>query len=145
MTAETDMLSEAALRFSEAIRAERTSTLDALAAERQAALQIIEALKRESLRRREAASGRFLIGMLIGATTGALAVYLINQRTSEEVRLGLTAGAQHQRTSLAQRFRAAVDSGRNAARLREAELWQRYRQNLIEGAQPPPAPEEPLF
>ncbi|NWF79374.1 MAG: hypothetical protein HXY37_04900 [Chloroflexi bacterium] len=145
MTVETDALTEAALRFSEAIRAERTSTLDALARERQAALQIIEALKQEAARRREAASGRFLVGMLIGVTAGAVAVYLINQRTSEEARLGLTARPQPSGPSLAERFRAAVATGRTVAQSREAELWQRYRQRLAEGLKPPQPPEEPLF
>lgn len=148
MTVESDTLTEAALRFSEAIRAERTSTLDALAQERQAALQIIQALRHESRRRSRQASGRFTIGLLIGSAVGAAAIYMLNQRTSEELRLGLVAGAETSGASLGERFKAALDAGRKAATSAEKALWDEYKQRLTE---PPPKPkprnpyEDPLF
>lgn len=146
MSFETDTLADAARRFSEAIRAERESTLEALAAERQAALAIINALRQEYARRHKAASRRFLTGVLIGASMGMLTVYLLSQRASEEQRLGLIASpVQHWQTSLVERFKRAVEAGRQAARSREEELWKRYRQSLAEGLQPPSRPHEPRF
>jgi gas vesicle protein len=130
MTFETDELAEAALRFSEAVRAERTSTLDALATERQAALQLLQALRKEGARRAQASTGRFLVGVLIGAAAGAAAVYFINQRSSEEARLGLTRSAEYAGASLSERLKAAIEAGRRAATTRESELWQRYRERI---------------
>jgi Spy/CpxP family protein refolding chaperone len=142
MALESDTLADTARRFSEAIRAERQSTLEALAAERQAVVEIIKTLRQETARRRKAASGRFIFGMLLGATAGALMVYFANQRASEETRLGLTA----HRATLADRFKQALDAGRQAARSRQEELWERYRRKVSEALQPPPPePEEPLF
>ncbi|MCS6881360.1 MAG: hypothetical protein RMK84_10315 [Oscillochloridaceae bacterium] len=146
MALESDTLADIARRFSETIRAERQSTLEALAAERQAVLEIIKALRQETARRRRAASGRFVFGMLLGATAGALTVYVANQRASEETRLGLTAQASAARGSLAERFKQALEAGRRAAQSREEELWERYRRQVSEALQPPPPkPEEPLF
>lgn len=131
MTVETDALADAAERFSEAIRAERTSTFDALAAERQAALQIIESLRRERGRRAASANSRFAIGVVIGLAVGAAAIYFINQRASEEARLGLTAGpATGDGGAISDRFKAALDAGKRAAARREDELWQRYRERV---------------
>jgi hypothetical protein len=144
MTVETDALAEAALRFSEAIRAERASTLDALANERQAALQIIQALRSESAHRVREANGRFTIGLLLGAAVGAAAIYIISQHTSEEARLGLVAGVEGGGASLAERFRAAIDSGRRAASTHEQELWQKYRQRLADKPTPRRR-DEPLY
>lgn len=143
MSVETDALAEAAHRFSDAVRAERTSTLDALANERQAALQIIKALRVERVRQGQRATGRFAVGLMIGAALGAAAIYLVNQRTSEEVRLGLTARVEDSGASLGDRFKAAMDAGRRAASSHEQELWDRYRQNIA--ANPPPARDEPLY
>lgn len=143
MSVETDALAEAALRFSDAIRAERTSTLDALANERQAALQIVKALRNEHDRRATQASGRFAIGLLLGAAVGAAAIYAINQRTSEEARLGLTARVEDTGLSLGDRFKAAVEAGRRAASTHEQDLWDRYRQRLDQPSTPPR--DEPLF
>lgn len=146
MALESDTLADIARRFSEAIRTERQSTLEALAAERQAVLEIIKALRQETARRRKAASGRFVFGMLLGATAGALTVYVASQRASEETRLGLTSQASAARGSFAQRFKQALDAGRRAAQSREEELWERYRRQVSEALQPPPPkPEEPLF
>ncbi|NTU78545.1 MAG: hypothetical protein HGA45_03940 [Chloroflexales bacterium] len=144
MTVETDALAEAALQFSEAIRAERTSTLDALATERQAALQIIKALRGENQRRVRQSSGRFAVGFLIGSALGAAAIYMINQRTSEEVRLGLVARAEDTGASLGERIKAAIEAGRRAAASQEQDLWTKYRQRITE--KPPTRPrEDPLF
>ncbi|MFV9506299.1 MAG: hypothetical protein AB4911_17245 [Oscillochloridaceae bacterium umkhey_bin13] len=146
MTVESDTLTEVALRFSEAIRAERTSTLDALAQERQAALQIIQALRSESQRRARQSSGRFAVGLLIGSAIGAAAIYALNQRTSEEVRLGLVAGAESSGVSLGDRFKAAVEAGRKAANSTEQELWDEYRKRLSEPPTPKKSPyDDPLF
>jgi len=145
MALESDTLADTARRFSEAIRAERQSTLEALAAERQAVLEIIQALKQETFRRRKTATGRFVFGMLLGASAGALTVYFANQRAGEETRLGLTARAETGRAALARRFKQALDAGRLAAQSREEELWERYRRRVSEALQPPPEPEEPLF
>jgi gas vesicle protein len=144
MTVETDALAEAALRFSDAIRAERTSTLDALANERQAALQIIKALRSESERRTRQASGRFAIGLMLGTAIGAAAIYFINQRTSEEVRLGLTAQVEETGASIGDRLKAALEAGRQAATTHEQDLWAKYRQRLTEKPTPPPY-DEPLY
>jgi hypothetical protein len=132
MTVETDALADAAERFSEAIRAERTSTFDALAAERHAALQIIESLRRERGRRAASANSSFAIGVVIGLAVGAAAIYVINQRASEEARLGLTAGPAGgaEGGAITDRFKAALDEGKRAAARREDELWQRYRERV---------------
>jgi hypothetical protein len=131
MTVETDALADAAERFSEAIKAERTSTFDALAAERHAALQIIESLRRERGRRAASANSRFAIGVVIGLAVGAAAIYFINQRASEEARLGLTAGpGGGEGGAITGRLKAALDEGKRAAARREDELWQRYRDRL---------------
>jgi gas vesicle protein len=143
MTVETDALAEAALRFSEAIRAERASTLDALANERQAALQIIQALRVESALRTRQANGRFTIGLLLGAAVGAATIYAISQRTSEEARLGLAARVEDGQASLGERIKAALESGRRAASSHEQELWGKYRQRLTE--KPTPPRDEPLY
>jgi hypothetical protein len=132
MTVETDALAEAAQRFSEAIRAERTSTFDALATERQAALQIIESLRRERGRRAASANSRFAIGVALGLALGAAAIYFVNQRASEEARLGLTAGPMSggDGEAITGRLKAALDEGKRAAKRREDELWQRYRERV---------------
>ncbi|HMQ32860.1 MAG TPA: hypothetical protein PKD53_19170 [Chloroflexaceae bacterium] len=143
MTVETDALADAALRFSEAIRAERASTLDALATERQAAMEIIRALRVEGARRSRQSAGRFAIGLLVGGALGAAAIYMINQRTSEEARLGLTARVEGGGASLGERLRAAVEAGRRAAASQEQDLWAKYRQRLAD--KPAPPRDEPLY
>ncbi len=149
MTVETDALADAALRFSESIRAERTSTFDALATERQAALKIIEALRAERGRRTQQASGRFVFGVALGVAVGIAVIYFVNQRASDEARLGLTAGPAPSApsepgavmASLGERIRAAITAGQRAAKGREDELWQSYRKRITQ--QPPR--DEPLF
>lgn len=145
MTLESDALADAALRFSEAIRAERASTLEALANERQAAMQIIQALRSETQRRTKQSTGRFAVGLLLGSALGAGAIYMINQRTSEEVRLGLVGSAEQGGASLRERLRAAVEAGRRAAASQERSLWDDYRRRMAERANPPPPADEPLF
>ena len=146
MTVETDALAEAALRFSESIRAERTSTFDALATERQAALKIIEALRAERGRGTQQASGRFVFGVALGVAAGIAAIYFVNQRASDEARLGLTAGPapsepEAPRLAVGERIRAAIAAGQRAAKGREDELWQSYRKRLTQQ----PRRDEPLF
>jgi hypothetical protein len=148
MTVETDALAEAALRFSEAVRAERTSTMDALSTERQATLKIIEALRAERGRRTTEASGRFVFGVAMGVALGIAVIYVVNQRASEEARLGLTAGPVGSvgddpggaLNVVRDRLRAAIEDGKRAASVREGELWQRYRERI---AQPPQRDEPP--
>ncbi len=130
MIVETDALADAAQRFSEAIRAERASTMDALATERQAALQIIESLRRERGRRMVDANTRFAVGVVIGLALGAAAIYIVNQRASEEARLGLTASPASGDGAIGGRLKAALEAGKRAAKRREDELWQRYRERV---------------
>ncbi len=145
MSVENDALAQAALQFSEAIRAERTSTLDALANERQAALQIISALRTEAMRRSRQARGRFTVGLVLGGALGAAAIYMINQRTSEEVRLGLVNRAEAGGVSLKERFQAALASGRRAAANQEQALWEEYRRRLTEPPKPSRRPDDFLY
>ncbi len=144
MAVEIDALADAAQRFSEAIRAERVTTIEALETERKAAIQIIAALRAENDRRARASGGKFAIGLLIGVAVGAAAVTLLTPRSGQEARVGLTAsvsGSGGPKPSLAERFRAAVNSGQHAAAQREQQLWADYRQRITAKPQPP----EPLF
>jgi hypothetical protein len=145
MTLESDALADAALRFSEAIRAERASTLEALSNERQAAMQIIQALRNETRRRSKQSTGRFTVGLLLGSALGVGAIYMLNQRTSEEVRLGLVSGVEQGGASFRERLRAAVEAGRRAAVSQEQLLWDDYRRRMAEQANPPPPTRDPLF
>jgi gas vesicle protein len=136
MSVETDTLAEAAQRFADAIKTERTTTLDALAAERKAATQIIEALRYEAAKRAQASSGRFVIGFLIGVGIGAVAVTMLTPRSGDETRMGLTANLGSARQSLGERLRSAVEAGKRAATSREQELWGEYRKRITDGAKP---------
>jgi len=136
MSVETDTLAEAAQRFADAVKAERTATFDALAAERKAATQIIEALRYEAAKRARASSGRFVVGFLIGVGLGAVAVTMLTPRSGDEARLGLTANLGTARTGLAGRLRSAVDAGKRAAAAREQELWSEYRQRVADADKP---------
>lgn len=136
MTVETDALAEAAQRFGEAVRAERTSTMDALETERKAAVQIIEALRGENARRLRSTNWRFVLGLLLGAAGGAVAVWYASQRSGEEFRLGLATSVNESGASLGERFRSALDAGRRAAVLREQELWNQYRKRQGESGKP---------
>ena len=145
MTVETDALAETALRFSEAIRAERTSTFDALATERQAALKIIESLRAERGRRTQQAGGRFVLGVALGVAAGIAVIYVVNQRASDEARLGLAASPAPSEPAppsltMSERIGAAIRAGQRAARGREDELWQSYRKRVAQQ----PSPSEPL-
>lgn len=140
MSVESDTLAQAALRFSEAIQSERASTIDALERERKAAVQIIEALRRENDRRARASAGRFVLGFLIGTALGAVAVSLLSPRSGAESRMGLTANLSTARGSLTDRVRAAISAGQRAASAREQELWAEYRQRLASGDKPKDEP-----
>jgi hypothetical protein len=113
MSLETDELAEAAQRFSEALRAERG-------------------------RRVQETGARFVFGLAIGAAAGIAAIYLVSQRASEESRLGIAASplSLDDGAGLRERLRRAVEDGRRAARGREEELWQLYRQQTEAGQQP---------
>ena len=145
MTVETDALTEAALRFSAAIRAERTNALDTLGAEREATLQLIKTLRSENQRRAQQRSGRFVVGFLLGSAFGAATTYVLNQRTSEEFRLGLAARVEQTSVSLGARLKAAFEVGRRAAATHEQELWTKYRQRLAEKPPAPPREDDPLI
>lgn len=141
MTLETDALAETAQRFSELVRTERATTLDALAAERQAALQIIASLRAERGIKAQEASTRFVVGVALGVAVGVAAIYFVSRRASEEARLGI-AGRPALATptseggpSVAERLRRAIDDGKRAAAGREQELWQQYRDRAKENAQ----------
>jgi gas vesicle protein len=130
MTVESETLVEAARRFGEVIQAERTSTVVALEAERQAAIKIIEALRKENDRRSRASGGRFVLGFLIGAAIGAVAVSMLVPKSGEERRAGLVANLGTTQASLSDRLRGAVDAGKRAAASAEADLWSQYRQRV---------------
>lgn len=137
MSLESDALAEAAQRFSEVIRAERTTTLDALAAERQAALQIIQSLRVERGIKAREASTRFVIGVALGAAVGIAAIYFVSRRASEEARLGIAGPTvapsfAEGGSSLGERLRQAIEEGKRAAEGRESELWKRFRERARE-------------
>jgi gas vesicle protein len=140
MSIETDALAAAAQRFSEAIRAERATTFEALEAERQAALQIIAALKAENDRHARASGGKFAFGLVLGIAVGVAAVTLLAPRSGQEARRGLRSsisGSGGPQPSLTERVQAAINSGQRAAAEREQELWNEYRQRLAAKPQPP--------
>ena len=145
MSSERDALADAALRFSEAIRTERSGSSGVLAGEREIALQLITLLRNESQSRAKQSSGRFLLGLMLGAALGAGVAYMVHQRTSEELRLGLTGGPPPTGQALNQRIRAALEAGQRAARTREQELWDEYRRRLAEGANPRPHHDDPIM
>ncbi|MBX0330397.1 YtxH domain-containing protein [Oscillochloris sp. ZM17-4] len=130
MTVESETLVEAARRFGEVIQAERTSTITALEAERAAAIKIIEALRKENDRRASAAGGRFVLGFLIGAAIGAVAVSMLVPKSGDERRASLTANIGGARASLSDRLRGAVDAGKQATAAAEQELWAEYRKRV---------------
>lgn len=144
MSSERDALADAAIRFSEAIRTERGGSPAALAGEREIA-QLIKLLRNESQSRANQSSGRFLLGLMLGAALGAGVAYMVHQRTSEELRLGLTGGPPPTGQALNQRIRAALEAGQRAARTREQELWDEYRRRLAEGANPRPHHDDPIM
>ena len=145
MSSERDALADAALRFSEAIRTERSGSSGVLAGEREIALQLITLLRNESQSRAKQSSGRFLLGLMLGAALGAGVAYMVHQRTSEELRLGLTGGQPPTGQALNQRIRAALEAGQRAARTREQELWDEYRRRLADGANPRPHYDDPIM
>ncbi|NJN15011.1 MAG: hypothetical protein HC822_01215 [Oscillochloris sp.] len=130
MSVETDALTEAAQRFAEVIRTERATTIETLERERQAAVQIIEALRRENARRAKGAGGRFLIGFVVGAAIGAAAVAMLAPRSGIDLRQSLTTGVNTGGRSLSDRLKSALAVGQQAAASREQELWSQYRQRI---------------
>jgi gas vesicle protein len=130
MTVESETLVEAARRFGEVIQAERTSTISALEAERAAAIKIITALRNENDRRSRASGGRFVLGFLIGAAIGAVAVSMLVPKSGEERRAGLVANLGTSQASLSDRLRGAVEAGKRAAATAEQDLWSEYRQRI---------------
>ncbi len=138
MTVENDAIAEVARRFAEAIHAERTATLEALAAEREAAQRLLTALRREHERQTASAAGAFVTGVVVGAVLGFAVVALFNPRSGRETRQYLAARVSVVRQSFAERLRAAISAGQRAAAEREQELWREYRKRMSE--QPPQEP-----
>jgi gas vesicle protein len=138
MTVENDAIAEVARRFAETIHAERTATLEALAAEREAAQRLLTALRREHERQKASAVGAFVTGVVVGAVLGFAAVALFNPRSGRETRQYLAARVSVVRQSFAERLRAAISAGQRAAAEREQELWREYRKRMSE--QPPQEP-----
>lgn len=130
MTVETETLVEAARRFGEVIQAERTSTIAALEAERAAAIKIIEALRNENDRRARSASGRFVVGFLIGAAIGVAAAVALAPKPGDESRAALNLNVGAARASLSGRWQQALEVGRRATAAAEQELWAQYRQRV---------------
>jgi hypothetical protein len=130
MSVETEALAEVAQRFADAIKGERTATMEALEGERKAAVQIIEALRRENMRRVQASGGKFVVGFLIGVALGAVAVTVLTPRSGEDARTSLALNLSGARQNLSERLRAAIEAGKRAAASREQELWGQYRQRL---------------
>lgn len=116
MSLENDTLTQAALQFSAAIKAERDATVALLMQEREATLGILEALRRENAVRAESVRGRFMIGLVIGGLIGT-AIALSFTPVS-----GLVA-----RQNLGSRFKRALEAGRQAALAREHDLWDEFR------------------
>jgi hypothetical protein len=119
MSIEDDTLAQVAQVFSQAIRAERTATMDALETERKATLTILQALRQENQRRARASTGRFVWGFLLGASLAALVVILFSRKSGRQRRENITA-----------RISSAIEQGRQAAALREHELWEQYQNQL---------------
>ena len=119
MTLEQDTLTQAALQFTQAIKAEREATAASLDEERQATLSILAALRRENVARQESVSGQFAIGLLIGGAVGT-AIALSFTPLS-----GLAA-----RQNLNLRWQAAMKAFREAAGASEQQLWDDFRQRL---------------
>lgn len=119
MSLEEDTLTQAALQFGAAIKAERDTTVEKLAAERAATLGILEALRRENTVRNASVRGRFLIGLAIGGAIGT-AIALSFTPVS-----GIMA-----RQNISGRLRKALDAGRVASASREQELWSDFRKRL---------------
>lgn len=136
MTVETDTLAMAAQRFSEAIRAERGETIAALENERKAAVKIIEALRRENERRSRGAAGRFVVGFLVGAALGAVAVAVLTPRSGEETRMGLAVNLSGARGTISNKLKSAIEAGKRAASSREQELWSEYRKRIADANKP---------
>ncbi len=132
MNVEHEAIAEVARRFAESIHAERAATLDALAAEREAAQRILAALRREHERQTASATGAFVAGLLIGAALGVAAVALLNPRSGNENRQRLAHQVNEARQAFANRLRAAIAAGQQAAASREAELWREYRKRINE-------------
>jgi hypothetical protein len=130
MTVESETLVDAARRFGEVIQAERTSTLAALEAERTAAIKIIAALRKENDRHARASGGKFVLGFLIGAAIGVVAVSMLMPKSGEESRASLTLNLDTARTSLSERLRGAVEAGKRAATTAEQDLWSEYRKRV---------------
>ena len=60
--------------------------------------------------------GRFLIGFVIGAAAGAVAVLVSTPASGDEARL-----------SMSMRLREALDAGREAAAAQERLMWNQFK------------------
>jgi hypothetical protein len=119
MSLENDTLTQAALQFGAAIKAERDATVEKLTAEREATLGILQALRRENTIRSQDVRNRFLIGLVIGGVVGT-AIALSFTPVS-----GIMA-----RQNVGARLRKALQAGRSASASREQELWNDFRKRL---------------
>ena len=77
--------------------------------------------------------GNFLGGLLVGAAAGAAAVLFTTPRSGEETR-----------AELASFWNSAIDTGKQAARQREDELWAEFNARVAEPAGVPGAPRPQL-
>jgi hypothetical protein len=128
MSTEAEIIAEAAQRFAQALQAERASTVKTLADEREAAQQLLRALRQEYGKRQASAGLSFLSGVVIGAAVGVAVVALLAPRSGSEQRSALLQDLTASR--LAERWRAALDAGKRDAAAVEAELWQAYRRRI---------------
>lgn len=63
--------------------------------------------------------GRFVLGFIIGAAIGSAAVVLLTPKSGSQAREGITT-----------QINTALEAGKQAAALREEELWDQYRTKL---------------
>jgi gas vesicle protein len=74
--------------------------------------------------------GQFLLGFVIGATIGAVAVLATTPQSGDELRQGLTASLETGQKTLNERLNAASQAFRQASTSTEQELWNTYRQRV---------------
>jgi gas vesicle protein len=74
--------------------------------------------------------GQFLLGFVIGATIGAVAVLATTPQSGDELRHGLTASLETGQKTLSERLNAASQAFRQASAATEQDLWNTYRQRV---------------
>ena len=63
--------------------------------------------------------GRFLLGFVVGAAIGSVAVILLTPKSGSDTR-----------ESISSQVNRALEDGKQAAQAREQELWETYRAKL---------------